>query len=349
MPKRSNDFQRLVAMITQLSSGDADVRESELMVEVASGQQREVDVVAFGEVAGHQTTVCIECRDWSRKQDVQWVEQARTKFDDLAANVKVLVSSSGFTKTALEKAAHYGIKTITPGEITSEFVGKLVNSASEIQYHHWVTLPLKAEAVITVDGMAHRQELSGNVPVWLADGSQASLFVDLVEHLTRTYTRTNEDQWNEIFRTGSEQYGDGKYKIVATVDSPKPLFGDKKVYIKALIGPAGKEELCEITNVIVEFEAQRTIVDVPLTHGEYDGTYFSTGKGILGQGNALQLVYTENEDGEFDLMGRIDGTVESLAPLLGATMGVPKSEPSDAAEEPETDPGGPESSARVVP
>ena len=92
--------------------------------------------MAFGEVAGHQTIVCIECRDWKRRQTVEWVEQARTKFEDLGANVRVLVSSSGFTKTALAKAARHAIKTSTPGQITSEFVGKVVNKAVRAQYTH---------------------------------------------------------------------------------------------------------------------------------------------------------------------------------------------------------------------
>ena len=59
----------------------------------------------------------VESADERLAQVVLQAEQARTKFDDFAANVKILVSSSGFTKTALTKAARYGIKTITPGEV----------------------------------------------------------------------------------------------------------------------------------------------------------------------------------------------------------------------------------------
>ena len=84
MPKRSNEFQRLVAMLTMLKSDGATVHESVEVMEIVSKERREVDVVAFGKVAGHQSAVFIECRDWKRPQDVQWVEQARTKFDDLA-------------------------------------------------------------------------------------------------------------------------------------------------------------------------------------------------------------------------------------------------------------------------
>ncbi|MGV7671479.1 restriction endonuclease [Mycobacterium kansasii] len=130
----------------------------------------------------------IECRDWKRPQNVQWVEQARTKFDDLGANVKILVSSSGFTKTALAKAARLGIKTITTGEVTPEFVGKVVNSADSAEYWHWVTLVQQAIVVITRDGLTQQQELPGNVPVLYPDGSEASMFEDLVNHVMRQHT-----------------------------------------------------------------------------------------------------------------------------------------------------------------
>jgi hypothetical protein len=176
-------------MLTMLKSDGATVYESVEMMEIASHERREVDVVAFGKVAGHQSTAFIECRDWKRPQDVQWVEQARTRFDDLAANVKILVSSSGFTKTALAKAARYGIKTITTGEVTPEFVGKVVNSADSAEYWHWVTLVQKAIVVITRDGVTQQQELPGNVPVLYADGSEVSMLVDLVNHVTQQHTR----------------------------------------------------------------------------------------------------------------------------------------------------------------
>lgn len=213
MPKRSNEFQRLVAMLTMLKSGGATVHESVEVMEIASQERREVDVIAFGNVAGHQSAVFIECRDWKRPQNVQWVEQARTKFDDLGANVKILVSSSGFTKTALAKAARYGIKTITTGEVTPEFVGKVVNSADSAEYWHWVTLVQQAIVVITRDGVTQQQELPGNVPVLYPDGSEASMFEDLVNHVMRQHTWAH-DQWEEVARKGEELYGGASRGVV---------------------------------------------------------------------------------------------------------------------------------------
>ncbi|WZT94675.1 restriction endonuclease [Mycobacterium avium subsp. hominissuis] len=241
-----------------------------------SQERREVDVIAFGNVAGHQSAVFIECRDWKRPQNVQWVEQARTKFDDLGANVKILVSSSGFTKTALAKAARYGIKTITTGEVTPEFVGKVVNSADSAEYWHWVTLVQQAIVVITRDGVTQQQELPGNVPVLYPDGSEASMFEDLVNHVMRQHTWAH-DQWEEVARKGEELYGKGKLKYVATADGPEPRSNGQKVYVKGTSHVTGQEELFEIANVIVTFEAKWAVADVPLSHGEYDGTYFSTG------------------------------------------------------------------------
>jgi hypothetical protein len=297
-------------MLTMLKSDGATVHESVEVMEIASQERREVDVVAFGKVAGHQSAVFIECRDWKRPQDVQWVEQARTRFDDLGANVKILVSSSGFTKTALAKAARYGIKTITTGDVTPEFVGKVVNSADSAEYWHWVTLVQKAVVVITRDGVTQQQELPGNVPVMCADGSEVSMFEDLANHVTQQHTR-NHDQWEEAFREAEELYG-GKVKYIATADGPEPRSNGQKVYVKGISHATGREELFEIANVIVTFEAKRTVADVPLTHGEYDGTYFSTGLAPLGDDATVQLVYTETPQGEFDVIGRLDGPPDAL-------------------------------------
>lgn len=296
MPRRSNEFQHLVAMLTALSSDAAAVHESVELMEIASTETREVDVVAIGEVAGHQTVVCIECRDWKRPQTVEWVEQARTKFDDLGANVRVLVSSSGFTKPALAKAARHAIKTITPGEITPEFVRKVVNKADQAQYTHWVTYPQKGEVVITSGGYSQQIELQPNFSIFYADGSVATTFEVVASFVMRHHTRTHEDQWEEVL---------GK-RHVAVGDSPEPRYNGQKVYIRGNSTSTGEEELFEIANVIVTFHAERTVAVVPLTHGEFDGTYYSTGTAPLGVDNAVQLVWTETADGEFDVMGKLD-------------------------------------------
>jgi hypothetical protein len=144
------------------------------------------------------------------------------------------------------------------------------------------------------------------------------MFEDLVKHVTRQHTRAHEDQWDEAFRKGEEMYGKGKVKYVATGDGPEPRSNGQKVYVKGTSHATGQEELFEIANVIVTFEAQRTVADVPLTHGEYDGTYFSTGSAALGDDVTVQLVYIETREGEFDAMGRLDGPLDTLGVQIPA-------------------------------
>lgn len=67
MPKRTNDFQKLIRMLTQLLGEGAIVEESKMLTDMVSGEQREVDIYAEGTLAGHTVNIGIECRDHQRK------------------------------------------------------------------------------------------------------------------------------------------------------------------------------------------------------------------------------------------------------------------------------------------
>lgn len=150
----------------------------------------------------------------------------------------------------------------------------------------------KAEVVITRHGVTQQQELPGNVPVFYADGSDVSILEVLVDHIVRGQTR-NHDQWEELLRRKEELYGERDVRYIATSHGPSPRSNGQKVYIKGVSHSTGQEELFVIADVGVTFEAKWSVADVPLTHGEYDGTYFSTGSAALGDANTVQLVYTD--------------------------------------------------------
>jgi len=319
MPKRSNEFQRLVALLTMVKSDGAIIHESVEIETLDGGKEREIDVVAVGAVAGHRTVVAIEARDTKRKQDVLWVEQAKTKFERLGANVKILAWSSGFTAEALGSATKFGIKTITPGEVTEKFGGRVVNSVTQAEYHHWVTLVKKTDIVVSLDGQIDRREMVGTFPIFTGDGVQVGMFDGLVEQVRKHHTQSHQEHWDEVAREGEKQYGTGKFQYLATGDYPDPTVNDQKIYVKGL-DPAGREILLELVNVIVTFEAKRIVADVSLRHGEYDGTYFSTGTGALDDAK-VQLVYTETPEGGFDVVGRIDGPLDTLLGLTNVAEG----------------------------
>ena len=104
MPKRSNDFQRLVYLVRLNLADGAKVIESKMMRDRLTKRYREVDVVIQGRVGSQRVVVCVECRDHKRVADVTWVDMMKTKHDRLDTNALLLASSSGFTQEAIDVA-----------------------------------------------------------------------------------------------------------------------------------------------------------------------------------------------------------------------------------------------------
>lgn len=105
MPKRSNDFQRLVKIIHEaFSSADGTkVTESALLSE-PDGTPREVDILVERTVSDVPIRLAIECRDRSRKSDVEWIDGLVGKFKNLKIDKIIAVCRNGFSAAASSKA-----------------------------------------------------------------------------------------------------------------------------------------------------------------------------------------------------------------------------------------------------
>jgi hypothetical protein len=114
MPRRSNDFQRLIRHIfQQMAPAGARVTESALLPERTSSVTREIDVLIQHEVAGVEVAIAVECRDHARGTDVQWIDALIGKYGDLAIDRIVAVARKRFSKAAAAKAAAHRIETRT--------------------------------------------------------------------------------------------------------------------------------------------------------------------------------------------------------------------------------------------
>lgn len=112
MPKRSNDFQRLIKLIEhQLAPHDAIVSESKMLVDSRNGAEREVDVLIEYKVGEHPISIAVECRDHQRKSDTLWIDQIYGKYQYLPVDKVIAVARAGFWKTANEAARKSGIDT----------------------------------------------------------------------------------------------------------------------------------------------------------------------------------------------------------------------------------------------
>ena len=128
MTKRTNNFQKLIRMLTQLLGDYAVVEESKMLADLVSGDPREVDIYAEGTFAGHTVNIGIECRDHKRRQGVGWVEQMHSKHERLPTNLLILVSPRGFTAPAIAKASSYGIKTTALTQADSDLATEVLAS-----------------------------------------------------------------------------------------------------------------------------------------------------------------------------------------------------------------------------
>lgn len=113
MPKRSNQFQRLVLLINSCLAGDAQVIESAMLKDKITGESREVDVLISTNVSGYIVDIAVEVVARGRKADTPWVESMYSKHSSLPTNKLILVSEKGFTLPALKKAKFYGIEAVT--------------------------------------------------------------------------------------------------------------------------------------------------------------------------------------------------------------------------------------------
>lgn len=131
MPKRSNPFQQVVALLHKQLVG-ATVTESKFFPDSRTGELREVDIVIETNVADYALVTSIECMDHYRKATVEWVERMHGKHSDLPTNKLVLVSRSGFTRPAQSKATSYGITLVALSSAMTMDWMSIVGKKSEL-------------------------------------------------------------------------------------------------------------------------------------------------------------------------------------------------------------------------
>lgn len=100
-----------------LLDSNSIIKSPDYIIDKITGNPREVDVSVRSRIGSSEILIIIECRDRSGVEDITWIEQVKTKTQDLNANKVIAVSSSGFSENAASKAKHYGIEVRTYKEI----------------------------------------------------------------------------------------------------------------------------------------------------------------------------------------------------------------------------------------
>lgn len=112
MPQRTNPFQKLTTSIMAVFyEPEFKVFESVLVCNERTGAVREIDILVYHR-QDVERNILVECRDYKRKQHVQWIDELEGKAHRLNFKKVIAVSSSGFTTPAIAEAEERGIKTL---------------------------------------------------------------------------------------------------------------------------------------------------------------------------------------------------------------------------------------------
>lgn len=106
MPRVGRAFENIVHTLEKvLSDSKVSIESPGFLVDRVTNQKREIDVLIRFSQSHHKQLIAIECKDRKIPVGVPDVEAFNTKTRDLKITKAVLVSSSGFRKSAIEKAS----------------------------------------------------------------------------------------------------------------------------------------------------------------------------------------------------------------------------------------------------
>jgi hypothetical protein len=306
MPKRTNVFQEVVAIIHRHIAEGAAVEESVLLAELVSGDLREVDAVIKGKTAGYEVIVSVEANARKRPAPVGWVEEQVKKHEALPTNQLVLASQAGFTRKARRVAEEHGIPAIAPEMLSEpnsdyEVIGKMKSVwprvASLLAKHPRLTL--EAPDGTTSEGIG-----PGDLLILRQDGTEILNLRHIVEAILKGNFPKLMEKLGPILASVTEEMsvsftisseGVGRNMLVDDDSSGQAVpLGDLFLRYEA---PYKAPVLHRI--VKLEMEGTATIqpsLPVPLTHARLGGVDMAFGEGQIADRPAL-IVLTEDERG----------------------------------------------------
>jgi hypothetical protein len=297
VPKRTNLFQEVVAVIYEHLAGDAVKQESAMLVNSRTGAEREVDVVLRSTIAGHETVIAVEAAGRTRRAAVDWVEQMIGKHKNLPTNLVVLVSEAGFTKQARALAEAENMVALTPMDPSGDDPAyQIVNAVPSLWPKTISLTPESARVWVERPGEGIKWfKAPADLDIFREDGERVGTLVPIFHAL-----------WDANFERVLDQIGladiseDTEQFFVMQVGPAWEVHVDgepQRLYVCYQEGDA-EPELQAIDALEFKGKASITVSEIALAHkqlGEIDVKY-AFGEGTLGGQPAL-VVVTENEQG----------------------------------------------------
>jgi len=278
MPRRSNEFQKLVFSVYKQLSDKGTVTESKMLVNRVTGVEREVDIVIESPVADQIITISIEVIDRSRPAGLQWIDEMRGKHENLPTDKLVLVSKFGFVKDAFKEAEKHGIDLKNFNNAIQADWTLIVNKLKEVFFARLDLTPTECKATLSeVSQMLENPNLSPDLVLYDSQNQPLGNIRAIVQNKLK-------ERW--IFET---IYKREDRMDITTFELKFPV--QEGCYV--LDNNSTQRKLQALS---VKGTCKFTINEVPLDHHSYGKAQISYGKTKIKEGDML-LTIVEQDDG----------------------------------------------------
>lgn len=281
MPRRTNEFQEVVAEIQRHLDPGATVEESAMLADRTTGTLREVDICIRGRVANQEVVVSVECRDHGRPADVTWVEQMHCKHSRLATDLLILASHSSFTAEAIKVADANNIRHFALDDIDATSSDRLFPETTSLWGKTW-TLSIE-RVIISVHNLTTNS--LENVRVY----PDTALFLE-----NGVLICTAVEMAQRVAKLDLLQQQIGKQ---ATVDHKFVQFGCNLLELEGkrlCLQNINPKEYRLIDRFEVVAKCDITINEFPLKHGMFGSVKVAWGTGTMLGANMMVVATAQN-------------------------------------------------------
>ena len=152
MPKRTNEFQKVVYLMQKQLADSAIVTESKLIVDPETNKEVEIDIFVEGKLSEVPIRIGIECISEGRPATVEWVREMIGKHSSLPIDKTVLVSKSGFCKQAITKAQANGVEAISLDQAIEADWAEYLKKYENLKFCGFSLNVLSYSVVVDIDG-----------------------------------------------------------------------------------------------------------------------------------------------------------------------------------------------------
>jgi hypothetical protein len=301
MPRRTNTFQQVVAILHEHMAGSAAVEESAMLKNKETGEEREVDVVIRSTVAGQELILGVEAT--TGYGGSPWVEQMIGKHADLPTDRLVLVSEKGFSGLARRSAKAKRIALITSEDLAVPHPAVRIVGRLERVWPKGLSLtPTEMKVVVEKpDGTLQRvREVPPDAQIYLADGRAMESPTGNPIELLKWLVENEFPRLAEMIRLGDIEEDRDEFFVLQLGDQENPwlLMRDGFVPVPLYLRweATAEPELHRIQVMEYIGRAVINVTEVRLTHRRFDTSLVAYGEAPIGGKDAL-FVITEDENG----------------------------------------------------